>query len=1106
MKHYLLKTTLRLLLTVVMVYLLPMTAWGQGRQPSGDGNSEGSAYQISERGHLEWMADQVENGNTFEGKFFELLRDIDLSDAPWTTPIGTAPFYNNTSSPKYFAGVFDGDGHKITGLYIPEGATVRTQYLGLFGLIGHNNYSGSTIIIKNLCVEIAPDGIHMSPTPDNLNYPCFRTIGGIAGDAANCTIENCYVTGGGIYCNANLYNGITLHMGGIAGRGQNSIFKNCYATVDIIFDNETVQRTDMTDGISIAGIVGEAGGYGVTTEITNCYYSGKLTVRTSNNRDPNSLPWLIAGIAANAENVTITNCLVLSQKIEEAITPAPVGGNLLLKAIAAKGGSSSTNFVSPQTTINGVAPGYDDAANGTEWTARTDGDAPISTWIGTSNWEANTEWDKCMPTLKKEDGSSFQTTTKQPYVFKEATPIPISNAAELAAINTNGAHLAGSYKLTSDIDLTSHNGGNWTPIGSTATPFKGTFDGDGHLVEGLNAERATPIGLFGVIESGTVENLGVKFGTLKSTAAGNHIGGIAGDIKDNSTIQNCYTAGGSIIAEINSNGTDVAGGIIGKGSQSSILNCYSICNISLKSVSAVNGGGIAGSGTNLIVSNCYTICKIKGIHGDDAGGNAIAGGIIGSIYGIYDQPAEQSRITNCLALSKDEFDLSNSGINTNFFPGRILGEKGFNSNATLSNNYATPLMPGSWTAIGADKNDGGDWNGANCTPSDPDAWNIAWTDMTTTNRAIIGPNLPKLNTTGGTPINGQDDDIDKLLYIGFKLTTTADANGTIEIKNTTGGTLYNDGDYIPANTELTITAKPNSSYKTASLKVSGSNFTSGSSYIVGSDLATKGTDLTVEATFAMTHMVTVNAAIVNGSIEVKKPDGTTLTPGANTVEEGTVLTITATPTTDYQLKQLTADGNPINGNTYTVTGDVTLSAEFEAKSGGGNEGDGGGSTTPTVYHTVTLPAVEGATTDPVAGDYEVEAWGSFRFYLTLDKEYDKSEPVITTDRGETIQPRSSDGAYIVKYVRSDVQILIDSIIKNPDPVGNETVTANQSKVWAAEGYLHIEAATDGQAYIFTADGRLQKLQSVTTGQAIALPLPEGVYLVRIGDERFKVLL
>ena len=1081
MKHYLLKTTLRLLLTVVMVYLLPMTAWGQGRQPNGDGNNEGSAYQISERAHLEWMAEQVETGsNTFEGKFFKLQNDIDLSDAPWTTPIGSNGNYN-----KFFAGVFDGDGWKISGLTIPP--STNLQYLGLFGVVGKSDYSSSDIIIKNLAVEIAEEGIGLNP---NNGFPTANS-GGIAGYATKCTIENCYVTGGSIHYEGEARNKY-INAGGITYGGSSATIKNCYATIDISITNINAIYESYGNGVKISGISSQG-------TITNCFYSGKLTVNITSG-DNDDFDFKVGGISENDYQCGTSNNLVLSRENFTLTTPR---GQTAIKAIcsAPNSGNVNNNYVSPGTTLNGVKPTYNGVEDGTLWDNTADAAAPISTWLSSGNWKSENE--RFMPILLTTTGTEFH--SPQPVLIREIKSI--STAAELAAINTSTTTLNKDYILTNDIDLTGYNSNKWTPIGSTATPFKGIFNGNGHIIEGLNAERTDQTGLFGVIESGTVENLGVKFGTLKSTGESYAlVGGIAGEIKDNSTIQNCYTTGGSIIT--NSGASDNAGGgIIAKGTQSTILNCYSICNINLDCTLSVNGGGIAGYGKNLTVSNCYSICKIKGISGGDGGGgNSVAGGIVGSVSSIYNQPADQSSITNCLAISKEEFDLTNTDGYTNFFPGRILGKKGYNSNATLTGNYATPLMPGSWTTIGADQNDGGDWNGANCTPSDPAAWDTAWDDMTTTNRAIIGPNLPKLNTTGGTPINGQDDDIDKLLYIGFKLTTTADANGTIEVKSTPGDITYNNGDYIPANTELTITAKPNSSYKTASLKVSGSNFTSGSSYIVGSDLATKGTDLTVEATFAITHTVTVDAAIVNGSIEVKKSDGTTLTPGANTVEEGTVLTITATPATGYQLKQLTADGNPSNGNTYTVTGDVTLSAEFEAKSGGGNEGDGGGSTTPTVYHTVTLPAVEGATTDPVAGDYEVEAWGSFRFYLTLDKEYDKSEPVITTDRGETIQPRSSDGAYIVKYVRSDVQILIDSIIKNPDPVGNETVTANQSKVWAAEGYLHIEAGTDGQAYIFTADGRLQKLQPVTTGQAIALPLPEGVYLVRIGDERFKVLL
>lgn len=1091
MKQYLQKTSLRLLLVAFLLSLLPGTViWGQGTQPPGSGSSADNPYLISTRAHLEWMADQIENNTqTFDSKFFKLQNDIDLNDAPFT-PIGREDGYMFT---KFFAGTFDGDGYTISGLHFE--ASSHEDY-GLFGQVGQNG------VIKNLGVEISSEGICISD---------LRAIkaGGIAGHARKCTIENCYVTGGRIYCDGNFpttqsYDEFYIKMGGIAGAAENTTIQNCFATIDIIleFENAVADYNLATYGISIAGIT--AGGDDAI--ITNCCYSGQLRAYAEY---IDASPLCASGITGKAS--TVSNCLVLSRSIVASVNtnnsdPSnfPVSGN----AIAWNCSSLTANYVSPETTLNGAAPAYNDAANGTKWENKTDVVAPLSTWIATKKWAANSEWNNCMPTLKKTDENPFQSSIKQPYVFKETKSI--NNATELAEINKDPAHLAGSYKLASDIDLSSYNSGNWTPIGSTATPFKGTFDGDGYMIEKLNVDLAyngtgAQAGLFGVVENGTVENLGVQFETLKTLGDYANVGGIAGEAKK-TTIRNCYAVGGSIITETSFT-NNTGGGIIGRGTQSTIFNCYSICEISLKSTGYVYGGGIAGSGTNLSVDNCYSICKIKERTGSDASHEAIAGGIVGTVYGIYNQPAELSSISNCLALGKEAFDLATESSFPELISGRILGRKGNYSNATLTGNYATTLMPGNWTSIGADQNDGADWDGKNCTPSDPDAWDITWDNMTVTSRSITGPKLPKLKTTDKSKvINGQND-IDKLLYIGIKLTTTTDGNGTVEVK-AADGTTYNNGDHIPVNTELTITTKPNVSYEVVSLKVSGSDFTSGSTYIAGSDLTTKGIDLSVEATFKSTptYTVTVDDAISNGSIEVKKPDATTLTPGANTVEENTSLTITATPASGYQLKQLTADGNPISGNTYTVLGDVILSAEFEAKSGGdGGGGDGGGSTTPTVYYTVTLPAVEGATTDPIAGKHEVEAWSSFRFYLSVDKDYDLSVPEVTTSRGETITPRSSDGAYIIKYVRQPLEIFIDGIVKNPDPVANETIATDAVKVWAAKGNLHINTTTDQTVQVYNLAGLLVKQADISSGDT-CWQLPSGIYIVRIDNQRYKVIL
>ncbi|WP_449038520.1 InlB B-repeat-containing protein, partial [Parabacteroides goldsteinii] len=149
----------------------------------------------------------------------------------------------------------------------------------------------------------------------------------------------------------------------------------------------------------------------------------------------------------------------------------------------------------------------------------------------------------------------------------------------------------------------------------------------------------------------------------------------------------------------------------------------------------------------------------------------------------------------------------------------------------------------------------------------------------------------------------------------------------------------------------------------------------------------------------------------------------------------------------------------------TVTEPQTLYARWEAVP----------EPEPTVYYTVTLPFVEGAATDPVAGDYDVESWSTFRFYLTIDKAYSQSQPVVTTSRGETLTPRTSDGAYLLKYVRTDVEIYIDGIEKN-NPVANEPIraAAPEPEIWSEDACLCIrlpEGLPTSPVRIFTPEGR-----------------------------------
>lgn len=150
------------------------------------------------------------------------------------------------------------------------------------------------------------------------------------------------------------------------------------------------------------------------------------------------------------------------------------------------------------------------------------------------------------------------------------------------------------------------------------------------------------------------------------------------------------------------------------------------------------------------------------------------------------------------------------------------------------------------------------------------------------------------------------------------------------------------------------------------------------------------------------------------------------------------------------------------------------------------------------YYTVTLPSVEGAATDPVAGDYDVESWDNFRFYLTLDADYNQSVPVVTTDRGETITPRTSDGAYIVKYVHSDLVISIGGIVKNPPPVANAEIQSG-TRIFTRDGSLFITTDRPARAQVIALTGQLIRSLSLPAGTTRVDALAIGVYIVRLDD-------
>ncbi len=110
-------------------------------------NEEEGVTYIYTKKQLKAFADEVNGGNTFDGKTVALGGDIDLEGEPWE-PIGYAVITNNKydwdNSP-HFAGTFDGKGYTISNLNVDD---IDTNIRGLFGY-------GKIKEIKNLHVHNA---------------------------------------------------------------------------------------------------------------------------------------------------------------------------------------------------------------------------------------------------------------------------------------------------------------------------------------------------------------------------------------------------------------------------------------------------------------------------------------------------------------------------------------------------------------------------------------------------------------------------------------------------------------------------------------------------------------------------------------------------------------------------------------------------------------------------------------------------------------------------------------------------------------------------------------------------------------------------------------
>ena len=151
----------------------------------------------------------------------------------------------------------------------------------------------------------------------------------------------------------------------------------------------------------------------------------------------------------------------------------------------------------------------------------------------------------------------------------------------------------------------------------------------------------------------------------------------------------------------------------------------------------------------------------------------------------------------------------------------------------------------------------------------------------------------------------------------YMVTYNQSTGGTFRLLN--GSQEVTTGSDVAYGTVLTVEATPNTGYKLDIIKVNGTRI-SGVSFTVTSNS-------TVEVVFGETNKSTVTySQSVGGTLRVL--NGSQEVASGSVVNDGTVLTVEATPAPGYRLDSIRVNGTRIAGFTFTITSSSLVEAYF----------------------------------------------------------------------------------------------------------------------------------------------------------------------------------
>jgi len=539
---------------------------------------------------------------------------------------------------------------------------------------------------------------------------------------------------------------------------------------------------------------------------------------------------------------------------------------------------------------------------------------------------------------------------------------------------------------------------------------------------------------------------------------------------------------------------------------------HCVNGLKVETVSGSAYAGLFGCTSVGILRNLGVRLADAGIQANSADGSAYVGGIAGYAHNIF----------NCYVVGEGAIGVSSSEMGDYIYAGGIVGSLGTNS--SLANCYATvnvKVESDGRVYVGGIVGFGNYKSTISHTYATGDV-ETGTVDYRRYAGGICGYLQTEGTLTNSLAVNGRiigGDSYSNRIIGHQESNSTLDANyASPEIQ--VNGSVVNDGagDDVNGNPSVNLgnfgsvltwgngwDTSDNTHLPQLKMQTGDGPTYSYTAWPTGEGY-TPQPSLDAATYFLPKHILHI-VSPTGGTLKVTDKNGNELSDGSKIVS-GTLLTLSYTESPNYRFSEYLSGSSADNlrtlsGNTIQISdADLYLSARF-------NYEDPTPPPPPApIYYSVFLPGVEGAVTDPVAGTYDVESWSTFRFYLTLDADYDESQPVVTTSRGETLQPRTSDGAYLLKNVCTDVEVFIDGIEKNPPPVANEPIRAESPdpEIWSENACLCIrlpEGMPTSPVRIFTAEGRLLDSFRSTPGLN-RRQLPTGIYIVQVGKTVRKV--